>query len=460
MKSVRRVLDIAVSFLDALVSLLVVAACGLLGSLLLLFRWLNARLSGHEGVSTHQQAIESQQKRKLLCLVPATLEALEKKGVAWMILERDEGGYFDHVYTVHFLLHSPHSQTVVLNEQHTVIEFGLRLYFLRRTGFFYTCLALNAFLFLCQIGKLIERERISIIRAQDPHLNGILGLILERFTGCPCAISIHADYDKRYEIAGKYQGAPVILGSRALGRLVERIVLSKARMVMPIRETLGEWAVARGANPERIRIIPHGVHVQEFLRPADPQLKKEFGLEGKRLVVFVGRLHQMNYVEDILKTTTQVMEHFPEVVFLFVGEGPERENLCSLAKELKAEGNVKFTGYQPWNKVVDFRLNADVNLCLMAGFSLIEAALSAKPVIAYDVEWHCELVKNGETGFLIKEHDVDAVANAIITLLDDPQLAQGLGSNARRLAMERHSMEATSRIKVQWYDELLRSGIE
>ena len=401
-------------------------------------------------IKLHSSRLNS--KRRLLCLVPTTLDALKAKGVAKMILERDENGYFEHVYTNH--LCTQKNQTIELNEIHTVIEYGGGFENIRRYGFRILSFLLNEIAAIYSILRLIKNERVSIIRAFDPYFTGPHGLTLEKLTNVPCCVSIHADYDKRYEIDKKL--SPLIFGSRKLAKIVERFVLSHAKMVMPIRESIGKGAIKNGAKPETIRIIPHGIDMNKFLCDPDPDLKREFGVEGKKLVIFVGRLSKENYVEDIVKSALKVVEQVPDAVFLLIGDGIERENLSALIADLNLKENVKLLGFQSRDKVADFRLNADVNLCLMGGFSLIEAAMSGKPAIAYDVEWHYELIKNGETGFLIKEGDIDAVANAVVELLNNPDLGKRLGENARKLAIERHSIEASSKIKIKHYEELLQ----
>jgi len=104
---------------------------------------------------------------------------------------------------------------------------------------------------------------------------------------------------------------------------------------------------------------------------------------------------------------------------------------------------------------MDLRRVSEVSLCLMAGFSLIEACAAKRLIISYDVEWHSELVKNNETGFLIKEHDVDAVVNALDWLLEHPVKSEAMGQKEKALAFERHDLENTSAIKTKFYSEIL-----
>jgi glycosyltransferase involved in cell wall biosynthesis len=276
-------------------------------------------------------------------------------------------------------------------------------------------------------------------------------------TGVPWCVSIHAEYDKLFELDSEY-GAPRMFGSRWLAKKVERFVLSRAPMVLPIRESLGEYAVRNGADPQKIRIIPHGIQMEPFLRPPDPRFPDKIKLPGRRFVVFAGRLSKENYVGDILEIAKRVAGCRSDVVFLVLGDGKERQAMEEEVRQAGLQGIVHFFGFIPREELATFRINADVNLCLTGGFSLIEAAAAGKPVIAYDVMWHYELVRNDETGFLLPEHDVDGACRAILTLLEDRALADRLGNGARQLAVERHSLEGVRQAKIQCYDALIQSS--
>ena len=437
---------IPVEFLVRLLDLLLFTALACVSTCIVMIGWLlGAILRGKRDI----------QHRRALFMVPTVLEDLKNKGVTWMIETRDENGYFEHVYSVHPF--TPLSRVVEINDKHTVIEFGGRFRTLYAAGLKFSFYLFTVMDFLYNTNRLIKREHISLIRAQDPYVIGLLGILSSALTRVPCCISIHADYDKRYELDGS-KGAPVYFGSREVAKRLERFVLSHAKMVMPIRESLGKSAVANGAKPETIRVIPHGVDLSPFLQEPNPDFKRDWGLEGKRLVVFVGRLSKENYVYDILEIAKVIYQRYSDVVFAMLGDGNEAE---SLKRKIEKDGLsecMQLLGFQPQEVVVDFRQNADVNICLMAGFSLIEAASSGRPIVSYDVEWHYELVRNGDTGFLVPEGDIDAASEAIIKLLDNPELAGRLGENARKLAIAHHSLEITSWIRVKWYEELMQSG--
>jgi len=395
-------------------------------------------------------------RKRILFFVSSAYVDLKKKGVLGMIQDREERGYFDFVYTIHPFL--PQTQTINISDKNILIEYGTERYDrLKNLGLKFARRILILHSLLCFSVNLIKKENISIIRGNSPYLAGFIALVCSKLTHPPFCVSIHADHEHRYKILGP-ENAPVYFGSHKLAKRLERFVLSQADMVMPIRESLANYAVNNGAKPEKIRVIPHGVELTPFLKPPDPQLKRELGVEDKRIISFVGRLAKENYVRDVVEIASQVCQRRKDALFLMVGDGKERQYLEQLSQDLGLnDSNIKFLGFQPYEKVAQIRLVSDVSLCLMAGFSLIEAAAAGTPIVAYDVDWHYELVKDGETGFLLPEGDIQGAANAIVKLLDDPQLGKRLGENARKLAIDRHSVENTSKIKVKWYQELIGS---
>jgi glycosyltransferase involved in cell wall biosynthesis len=139
-----------------------------------------------------------------------------------------------------------------------------------------------------------------------------------------------------------------------------------------------------------------------------------------------------------------------------IGSGKEEEAViqrvqssASLAK------HVILTGFQSREICHDLRRASNVSLCLMGGFSLIEACAAGSPVVSYDVEWHGELVKSGETGFLLREGDIEGVATALEWLLDHGEEGQVMGQKGKSLAFELHSLSNASATKIRWYKELL-----
>jgi glycosyltransferase involved in cell wall biosynthesis len=387
----------------------------------------------------------------LIFITPGDYAGLLEKGVASMILERDEGGFFKKVFNVH--PHASQTQTLDLNEVHQLIEFGpdypfssLNFKFGKILNYFIKPLSI-----IKALVHLIRRERVDLIRATDPFWCGFYAWAASKLTGIPFCVSIHADYDKCYRLDGKKNGMPLLY------KILERFVLSRAQLVMPIREYLAQKLLNKGVSQERIRVIPHGVDIEIFLYGETDNIQKNFRIDPRKKVIsFVGRLANENYIYDMIELTKRLSKLRKDFIVLLVGDGPEREKLEALALEYNLSPLIMFTGFQPREKVISIRLQSSLALCLMGGFSLIEACVSGCPPISYDIEWHYELVKNGKTGFLIKENDLDGLTEAVVYLLDHPYEAQEMGTEARKLAIARHDLSSTSEVKRNCYRELLQ----
>jgi glycosyltransferase involved in cell wall biosynthesis len=376
-------------------------------------------------------------KPRILFLVPAELDALRKKGVDRMILERDENGFFERVVTVHPL--TPTARTVDLNATHRVYELGASLLPWRLWGAF------------SGAARIAREERVDLVRATDAYLMGLIAWRVSRARRIPFCVSVHADYAKRFALAPA-RGLQAWL-RRAAARL-SPFVLRRADMVMPIRESLVPSLVASGADPARVRVIPHGIDLSPFTRPAAAD---DFGVGGRKIVSFVGRLTADNYAADVAAVIARVAATRDDVAFVLMGEGPD-EPLIKAVMATYPDA-VRLLPFQPRERVAALRLQSAASLCLMAGFSLIEACAAGSPPIAYDVEWHRELVREHDTGMLVREHDVDGVVRAIEWLLDHPAEATAMGARARALAFAHHDLAATTHIKRECYLALLNRPV-
>lgn len=382
-------------------------------------------------------------QKKLLVLSPGSLRESMRKGVVEQLADYSCNEYFDRVIFYHFYVKEPLSMDI--SDRVTVLEDGAV------TPFRIIDLPCYAF----RAARIIKKNTIHIIRSTDPYYRGLLGWLLARWFHLPFCISIHADYEKRYELDGP-RGGPTIFGSRALAKQLERFILSKADMVMPIRESLREKITANGARPDKVRVIPHGIDLSSIGTPSKTDIYKYFGIEkGKRILSFVGRLSNENYVEDILALGRRLKKKRDDVVIVMVGGGNEEERLNKTIHDDGLQRLVLLAGFQPREVCLDLRRASVAALCLMGGFSMIEACAAGCPVVAYDTEWHSELVRSHETGFLVKENALDELENAILYLLDHPAEADRMGRKAQLLAVERHNLERSFDIKRQCYEELL-----
>jgi len=395
--------------------------------------------------------------RNILYIVPSDFGSLKKKGVVDMIKERDEGVFFDKVITLHPFTRS--NKEINLSNNNKIIEYGWKtdidfldkLFITKILGTIGILFKL-AFIF----PFVIKKEKIDIIRATDPYYMGLLGLYYSKIFKIPVVVSIHSDYDKRFILDGS-KGSFTIFGSRNLAKKLEKFVYKNVDKILPIREymrlnIISEFKIDEG----KVEVFPHGVNFKEFDEVEFIDIYEKFGIDrSKKIISFIGRLSKENYIYHLIDIARKLKKLREDFVLLIVGGGNEYENVKNIVVEQYLDNVIYFTGFQNKEIVVNVRKQNYLALTLMGGFSLIEACAGARPVIAYDIEWHYELVKNNETGFLIEENNIDEVVKKIIYLLDNPSIAEKLGKNARELALKRHDMNNVIKIKQNIYEGIL-----
>jgi glycosyltransferase involved in cell wall biosynthesis len=177
-------------------------------------------------------------------------------------------------------------------------------------------------------------------------------------------------------------------------------------------------------------VIPLGIDLECFARPRALR-------SGAPVIGNVGRLACQKGQRYLLEAAPAVLAARPDARFLIVGDGELRAELEELARGLP----VTFTGQR--DDVPDLLASFDVFACpsLFEGLSLavIEAQAAGVPVVATPVGGIRDTVVDGETGLSVPVADSDALAGAIIRLLDEPDLAARLADEARRRVRGRFS---------------------
>jgi glycosyltransferase involved in cell wall biosynthesis len=158
------------------------------------------------------------------------------------------------------------------------------------------------------------------------------------------------------------------------------------------------------------------------------------------LVGIVARLAPVKAHEHFLQAAAEVHKAMPRARFLIVGDGERRAELEQLAERLDLKDAVRFLG---WRRDMP-RIYADLDVVALSSLnegspvSLIEALAAARPVVATSVGGVPEVVVHGVTGLTVAASEPKQLAQAMITLLQDRQLAQQLGAAGRRHVYPRY----------------------
>jgi glycosyltransferase involved in cell wall biosynthesis len=218
-------------------------------------------------------------------------------------------------------------------------------------------------------------------------------------------------------------------------------------------------AVTRwGTVPEaKVEVIPNGIPlaVPDGL-PSPTAVRASLGiLAGVPVVGTVGRLAEVKRQDVLLRAVARLSREFPDVQVLLVGDGPERANLETLARDLGLGGRAHFAGYRPRPEEFLQAMDAFALTSRSEGFpvSLLEAWRAGLPVACSAVGGIPAVVSDGVNGLLFPPGDDAAVAAALATVLRDRGLAARLGAAGRDEFRRKYSLE---RMAAE-YDRLYRS---
>jgi glycosyltransferase involved in cell wall biosynthesis len=198
--------------------------------------------------------------------------------------------------------------------------------------------------------------------------------------------------------------------------------------------------------PEKLLTIHSGVDVQQFLSAngRGVQKRRSLGLKPTDAVIgFVGWLLPIKGPEYLLKAMNTVWPEKPDTALVLVGKGDLDVELRAEALAKNVNGKVKFLGWRPdineLMPIFDMLVLPSLNEGM--GRVLVEAMAAGKPVVASRVGGIPDLVKDGETGYLVPPADERALAEAILKLLNDRDRAKVMGQRGKERCQQ-FSLEA------------------
>ena len=220
----------------------------------------------------------------------------------------------------------------------------------------------------------------------------------------------------------------------------KKIASTSNCMADQVRKLIGE--------KKEITITPFGIDIRQF----DPQ-KRE--INSEYLTIGNIKVISPKYgIDDLIKAFAIVKKHWSEGLVdnkrlrcVVYGRGEQRAEIEKLIKELCLEEDVLLPGEIPHSKVPDALSSIDV-FCATSvlnsesfGVSVVEAEAMGIPVVATDVDGFKEVVEDGVTGFIVKKHEVQEIADALIRLISDSVLRNTMGKNGRNRVMQLYNFD-------------------
>lgn len=317
-----------------------------------------------------------------------------------------------------------------------------------------------------RIEQVVKRVRPHVLHAHSPVLNVLPALRVGRRLGIPVV----------YEVRAFWEDAAVDHGTTREGGLryrmtrgLETWALKRADAVATICEGLRSDIVARGVPAQKVTVIPNAVDIEKFSFPGecDRGLKRALGLEGVRVLGFVGSFYAYEGLAMLLQALPDILAGAPDVRVLLVGGGPQEAELKQLASQLGVASHVLFAGRVHHDEVHRYYGLIDVLVYprlsmrlteLVTPLKPLEAMAQGKLLVASDVGGHRELICDGETGVLFKAGDPCDLAAKALGLLNHPERWPDLRAAGRRHAeAERNWTKSVARYR-EVYGRLVPLG--
>ena len=264
---------------------------------------------------------------------------------------------------------------------------------------------------------------------------GPVGYFLQRVFGLPCFLWLYGG-----EAGSNYTGSP-------FKRYLASFLLKRCTWLVTNSPTTTREFIDFGISRDRIIEIIPAVDTEQFTPGPKPErLLKKHGLEGKKLLVTVGRLVERKG-HDLVLRTLSIMKNHPELHYVIAGSGPDRERLESLAQELGVDERVTFLGRVDESELADCYRLSDIFVMpnrMIAGrpdsiegfgMTFIEAGACERPVIGGRSGGALDAVEDGVTGYLIDPEKPRALEEKIVYLLDNPVIAKEMGKRGRERAV-------------------------
>ena len=250
---------------------------------------------------------------------------------------------------------------------------------------------------------------------------------------------------------------------------VARFLYQRADRIVVVTPAFKEhlimhWRVAA----DKIAVVENGVETDLFAPQAaasSQTLRQQLGAEGKFLASYIGTMGNAHGLETLLDAATQLQQENPEVLFLLIGEGAEKDRIKSLAQS-RSLVNVRFLDQQPREQIPAFISASDACLVLLKKTDVFKTVIPTKmlefmscasPVILGVDGQARRIIEDAGAGIVIEPENSKALGAAIRQLAANRELARSLGQKGREYVLRHFSRDRTAEKYIEVLEALMGS---
>ncbi len=297
------------------------------------------------------------------------------------------------------------------------------------------------------IGGLVSKRSDVILCSSPPMTIGLAGFLLARIRGIPVVLRIGDIHPQALIDLGLLKNRPVIW----ILKIMEKLLYQKVDHIIVLSERYGQDLIAKGTNPNKISVISNWVDLEEVAHLGKiNNFRENAKLSNDFLVTYAGTMSWPQDLETIVEAAS-ILATYRDIKFLFVGDGPQREQLENKSKKLGIK-NLIFLPLQPREIYLNIIRTSDVCLVsLKKNFKtpavpskLLDIMACGRPVVANvpleeDVP---KIIRNASCGLCVEPQNPKDLSRVILDLYAKPELRQIMGTNSRKYFESHFSLKS------------------
>ena len=295
-------------------------------------------------------------------------------------------------------------------------------------------------------------SRPDVVIATSPQLLvGLSGWWLARWKRVPFIFEVRDLWPESLSAVG--MGTESSLLHRSLSRIAQFLYDAADRVVV-VSPAFEEHLVnVRNVAREKISIVENGVETSLF-SPQNiiPELRRELGADGKFVVCYIGTMGMAHGLETLIESASRLQTARPDVLFLLVGEGSDKERIRKLARARELH-NIRFIDQQPRERIPGYIAASDACLVLLKKTELFKTVIPTKmlefmacerPVIL-GVDGHARhIVESARAGIFVEPEHPGQLVELIVRLAEDKSGREAMGRSGRRHILSHFSRERSA----------------
>lgn len=298
---------------------------------------------------------------------------------------------------------------------------------------------------IIDIRKYIKENNIDIIHSHGYKTN-FFALLANLFENKPLVCTCHPWTETGYNLKAKIYS------------WLDKLILNRFDKIVAVSSNVKEEIFKSGITQEKVSVIENGIDIHRFSNRFDKrELYQKYKIESNRTIIgTIGRLVPEKAHDVLIEAAKLIIENYPDVCFLIVGDGPLRGYLEDKVKELRLQKHIIFTGVS--NNIPEVLALIDIFVLssISEGFPmvLLEAMAAKKPIVTTKVGEIPNVISDNEDGVIVSPNDKAELKRGIEYLLKEKEKAELFAQRAYAKVVQHFSARVMAENYIKVYEKL------